>query len=78
MGPEYATGTSFETILPFDFLHCLENLNMLQSDKAFSQRPQNIFQLFTSVDTASSGFYKNLLKIYDSPKNCYLKKVFLP
>ena len=29
MGPEYATGTSFETILPFDFLHCLENLNML-------------------------------------------------
>ena len=64
MGPEYVTGQTNSHI---------ENLNMLQSDKAFSKRPQKLFQPFTSVDAASSGSYKSLLKIYESLKNSYLK-----
>ena len=41
------------------FLRHLKNLNMLYSDKAFSQRLQKIFQPFTSIDIASSFSYKS-------------------
>ena len=34
---------------------------MLYSDKAFSQRPQKMFQPFANADTARSGSYKSLL-----------------
>ena len=50
MGPEYVTGQINSRILELFlddfavlFLHCLENLNMLQPDKAFSKRPKKTF-----------------------------------
>ena len=49
---------------------------MFWSETEFSQRPQKIFQPFTSVDTASSGSYKVYLTIYENLKNSYLKRVF--
>ena len=85
MGPEYKTGQVNGCILkflwddfPVWFLHRLDYLIMQYTDKVFSQRTENIFKPFTSVDTASSGSYKNLLKIYENLKNRYLKKVFIP
>ena len=38
-----------------------------ESDKAFSQRPQKIFQPFIRIGTVSSGSYKNLLNILGEP-----------
>ena len=68
MDPEHVTGQINCRILELllrQFCHTIfarvENLNMVQPDKAFSQRPQKIFQPFTSDDTASSGSYKHLL-----------------
>ena len=61
-GVEYVTGQINSRILQLFwddftvwFLHCLGNLNMLWSDKAFTQQP------FISINTALSGSYKSLL-----------------
>ena len=65
--PVYVTGKINSRILELllrrfcclIFAPFLKNLNMLYSDKAFSQRLQKIFQPLKSVDTASCGSYKN-------------------
>ena len=82
MDPEYVTGQINSHILElllrrFFCLHRLQNPNKLQSDKAFSQRPQKIFQSFASVDTALSDSY-DYLAMYESLKNSYLEKAFVP
>ena len=80
VGSEFVTGQINSHILEIllrQFCHLIFALSrisyMLQSDKAFFQQPQKIFQQITSVHTASRGSYKNLLKNF-----CESSKVFVP
>ena len=49
---------------------------MFWSETEFSQRPQKIFQPFTSVDTASSSSYKSLLNNLRESEKQLFKKSF--
>ena len=72
MDPEYVTGPINSRILKLLWRWFCR----LIFDKTFSQRPQKIFQPFTSVDTVLSGSYKSLLNNLWEPWKQVFKKRF--
>ena len=67
------SGTSFKMILPFDFYTVFKILRCCNLIKHFPNNNKR-YSSHSQVLILHTGSNKSLLKIYESPKNSYLKK----